>query len=283
MRFRGGNPDQVARRQIEIPGLAIETTHVTLESTVGSTTKRRQKRLRVSDGTVESCYVVPLRWLKQVIAFFMIPPAWVLTRAFFSSFSIATVHHAFWVSEEFWFFSLGTVLWMIAFFGLPKPMLMYVFGHELTHVIWVWLMGGRVSRFKVSRDGGYIMTDTTNFWVALAPYFFPLYSIFALFAYGGIGVFVDVDPYRRWLFGVVGFTFAFHVTFTILMLWKGQTDLIDHGTFFSMMVIYLANFSLLSLMLIVACRDVTFRSFGAELLQGSVEFSDWMLKVARLK
>jgi hypothetical protein len=250
---------------------------------VTTTTKRRQKKLRVSGERVESYYVVPLRWLKQVIALFLVPPAWVLTRAFFSSFSNATLHHSFWVSEEFWFFSLGAILWLIAFFGLPKPMLMYVFGHELTHVIWVWLMGGRVSRFKVSREGGYIVTDTTNFWIALAPYFFPLYSILALCLYGGLGLFADVDPYRRWLFGVVGFTFAFHVTFTILMLWKGQTDLIDHGTFFSMMVIYLVNFTVLSLMLIVACRDVTFGSFGNELLQGAMEFSDWSLKVVRLK
>lgn len=162
-------------------------------------------------------------------------------------------------------------------------MLLYVLGHELTHVIWVWLMGGRVNKFKVSSDGGYIVTDTTNFWIALAPYFFPLYSILALLVYGGISVFVDVDPYRQWLFGVIGFTFAFHVTFTILMLWKGQTDLIEHGTFFSMMVIYLINFTVLSLMLIVACRDVTFLSFGQELLEGAMEFSGWVLHVVHVK
>jgi hypothetical protein len=257
--------------------------HVILWAQVVTPTKRRQKKLKLSHDTVETYYAVPVRWLKQVIALFLVPPAWVLTRAFFSSFSIATVHHSFWVSEEFWFFSLGALLWTIAFLGLPRPMLMYVLGHELTHAIWVWLMGGRVSKFKVSREGGYIVTDTTNFWIALAPYFFPLYSILALLLYGGIGVFTDVDPYRRWLFGVVGFTFAFHVTFTILMLWKGQSDLIDHGTFFSMMVIYLANFSLLSLMLIIACHEVTFASFGNELLQGAMEFSDWVLRLAHVK
>jgi len=254
-----------------------------LEFHVTSTRKKKQRKLQVSRGSVETYYVVPVRWLKQVIALFMVPPAWILTRAFFSSFSMATVHHAFWVSEEFWFFSLGVLLWLITFFGLPKPMLLYVLGHELTHVIWVWLMGGRVNKFKVSSDGGYIVTDTTNFWIALAPYFFPLYSIFALLVYGGISVFVDVDPYRQWLFGVIGFTFAFHVTFTILMLWKGQTDLIKHGTFFSMMVIYLINFTVLSLMLIVACRDVTFLSFGQELLEGAMEFSGWVLHVIHVK
>jgi hypothetical protein len=255
---------------------------------VESTVKKKRRRklrtgLKAQGQRVETEWVVPVRWLKQIIAIFLIPPAWVITRAFFSSFSTATLQHRFWASEEFWFFSLGALLWFIAFFGLRRPMLLYVFGHELTHAIWTWLMGGRVSQFRVSRTGGYVVTDRNNFWISLAPYFFPIYSILALFLYGGIGVFVDVDPYRRWLFGVVGFTWSFHVTFAIWMLWQGQTDLIEHGTFFSMMVIYLINFSVLSVMLMVACRDVTFAYFGKELLQGAMEFSVWLLHLLRLR
>ena len=101
--------------------------------------------------------------------------------------------------------------------------------------------------------------------------------------YGGIGVFVDVEPYRRLLFAIVGFTWSFHVTFAIWMLWQGQTDLIEHGTFFSMMVIYLINFAVLSIMLIVACRDVTFAYFGKELLEGAIEFSDGLLRLVHFK
>jgi hypothetical protein len=59
--------------------------------------------------------------------------------------------------------------------------------------------------------------------------------------------------------------------------------LVEHGTFFSMMVIYLINFSVLSLMLIVASRDVTFGYFGRELLKGAMEFSDHALRFAHLK
>ena len=62
--------------------------------------------------------MVPVRWLKQIIAVFLMPLAYVLTRAFFSSFSRVTLNHAFWASEEFWFFALGAILWFITFFGL---------------------------------------------------------------------------------------------------------------------------------------------------------------------
>ena len=258
-----------------------------MKSVDSAVKKRRRSRLKTGvearNARAETEWVIPVRWLKQVIALFLVPPAWILTRAFFSCFSTAALQHRFWASEEFWFFSLGTLLWVVTFFGLPRPMLLYVFGHELTHVLWVWLMGGRVSQFRISRTGGHIVTDKTNFWIALAPYFFPIYSILGLLLYGGLGAFMDMEPYRRWLFGVIGFTWAFHSTFAIWMLWKGQTDLIEHGTFFSMMVIYLINFSALSLMLIVASRDITFHSFGRELLEGAMEFSDRFLRLVHLK
>jgi hypothetical protein len=238
-----------------------------------------RRRFVEPDGTI----VVPVRWVKQIVALFLVPPAWILTRAFFSSFSRATINHGFWLSEEFWFFALGAVLWLIVFFGLPRPLLMYVFGHELTHAVWVWLMGGRVSQFRIGRSGGHIVTDTTNFWIALAPYFFPIYSLLVLLLYGGLGLFMDVDPYRRWLFALIGLTWAFHLTFTIWMLWNGQTDLVEHGTFFSMMIIYLMNFLVLSGMLLLACRDVTVPSFGRELLTGAMDFSDLVLRLAHVK
>ena len=139
---------------------------------------------RDSPGTIGR--MVPTRWVKFVIAIFLLPVCAILSQTFFTVFARATVTQRLWAGEEFWFFSLGAVLWLIAFFGLPRPLLIYVFGHELTHALWVWLMGGRVSQFRVGRDGGHIVTDRTNFWIALAPYFFPLYSILAIAVYGGL-------------------------------------------------------------------------------------------------
>ncbi|MDQ2659368.1 MAG: hypothetical protein M3Y03_03005, partial [Verrucomicrobiota bacterium] len=71
--------------------------------------------------------------------------------------------------------------------------------------------------------------------------------------------------YGRWLYAIIGVTWAFHFTFTCWMIPKSQTDLTDHGTFFSLVVIYLMNLLLLSVMLVLASRQITFASFGAEL------------------
>lgn len=201
----------------------------------------------------------------MVVAVLLLPFCALLSQTFFTVFTRATVTQQLWAGEEFWFFSLGVILWLIAFFGLPRPLLVYVFGHELTHAFWVLLMGGRVSRFKVGREGGHIITDRNNFWIALAPYFFPLYSLLALALYGAASLFVEVQPYGRLLYATIGVTWAFHLTFTCWMIPKSQTDLTENGTFFSLVIIYLMNLLLLSVMLVVASRQITFAGFGAEL------------------
>jgi hypothetical protein len=197
----------------------------------------------------------------------------VLSQTFFTVFARATVMQRLWAGEEFWFFSLGAVLWLIAFFGLPRPMLVYVFGHELTHAVWVLLMGGRVSRFRVGRDGGHIVTDRNNFWIALAPYFFPLYSIALVGLWAIAGAFFDLWPYHRWLYAGVGVTWGFHATFMVSMIKRGQSDLTMHGTFFSLVVIYLVNLIVLSFMLVLACPDVTGMEFIQRVVYDAVRFS----------
>ena len=228
-----------------------------------------------------STYLVPTRWVKFVFGVFLLPICAILTQTFFTAFARATVTQHLWAAEPFWFFSLGAVLWLIAFIGLPRPILLYVFGHELTHAVWVWLMGGRVSRFRVGRDGGHIVTNRTNFWIALAPYFFPFYSILAIAIYGVLSIFYNMQPYGRVLYAVIGVTWAFHFTFTCWMIPKNQTDLSEHGTFFSLVVIYLINLMLLTVMLVIAARQVTFAALARDFVANASNFSEWVIYAGR--
>ena len=217
--------------------------------------------------------MVPTRWVKFIAALFLLPLCAILSQTFFTSFARAAVAERLWAGEEFWFFSLGVVLWLIAFFGLPRPLLIYVFGHELTHALWVWIMGGRVSRFRVGREGGHILTDKNNFLIALAPYFFPLYSLLVLGIYGGLSLFLNMQPFGKLLYALIGVTWAFHLSFTCWMIPKNQTDLSENGTIFSLVVIYLANLILLGVMLILASPHLTFASFGTDVVRNVANFS----------
>jgi hypothetical protein len=232
--------------------------------------RKRSRSSRVLAGSMAARVLdarVPMRWVNTLIGLFLLPLAGVWTQTFFTCFSRAAINHAFWATEEFWFFGLGGLLWVIAFFGLPRPVMMYVLGHELTHAVWVWMMGGRVSRMHVSSGGGHIITDKHNVWIALAPYFYPIYSILLLVLYGALSLFIDLTPFHRWFLALLGATWGFHITFTLWMIPKGQTDLTYHGTFFSLVIIYLMNLLVLTCMLIIASPHVTMREFGSEFLR----------------
>ena len=121
------------------------------------------------------------------------------------------------------------------------------------------------------------MTNRSNFWIALAPYFFPLYSILVIALYGGLSLFMDVRPYGKLLYALIGVTWAFHFTFTCWMIPKNQTDLTDHGTFFSLVIIYLMNLTLLIVLLVVAARQVTFLALANDFIVNTSNFAQWIV------
>jgi hypothetical protein len=246
--------------------------------------KPRGRRLNTSFAAAadEEGLVVPVRWVKFLVGVFLLPVCYVLTAAFFSALIDALTTQApgrphFWMTPEFWFFGLGLAVWLIAFFGLPRPLWLYVFGHELTHALAVQLTGGKVSAFEVSSRGGHIISSKINTWIALSPYFIPIYSVIVIGVYGAVSLAVDLQPHRELatglLYGFLGLTWGFHATFTLSMIPKGQTDLAYGGTFFSLVVIYLMNLVVLSFLLILATPYVSFASFGRELLAHAAIFA----------
>ena len=131
-------------------------------------------------------------------------------------------------------------------------------------------------------DGGYIVTDTHNFWIALAPYFYPLYSFVVILGFGIASLFCDFTRVEdtllfmtplQWLFLLLGVTWAFHLSFTIWMIPKGQTDLTYHGTFFSLVIIYLVNLLLLTGFLVVIARELTFAGYLHDLFENSRHYA----------
>jgi hypothetical protein len=243
--------------------------------------KRKPEKLRATLAPTLPA-TVPTRWVKFVVGLFLLPPALVLTQTFFTAFAHATINEAFWATVEFWFFSLGLVIWLVAFLGLPRPLWIYVFGHELTHALWVLIQGGKVSEFKITQQGGHILSDRINTWIALAPYFFPIYSLLVIAIYGAAGLFWDVTPLRPVLYMLIGATWGFHISFTLWMIPRGQTDLTYGGTFFSLVVIYILNLIVLAIFLIAASPGITLAGFGRELLENSAALASALTRGMQL-
>lgn len=161
-----------------------------------------------------------------------------------------------------WGLVAGFLLWVVLFLCLPRPVTAYVFAHELTHALWGWVMGARVSRFRVGPRGGSVTLSKSNFLITLAPYFFPLYTILVVAAYGLLALWYDLRAYEPLWLGLVGLTWSFHLTFTITTLRQHQPDIRIHGRLFSYAFIYLFNLLGVALWL-VAVTDATMADFSA--------------------
>jgi hypothetical protein len=139
----------------------------------------------------------------------------------------------------------GAGCWLAIYLLLPKPMWVYVFGHELTHALWAWLMGARIKRFKASAKGGHVLLSKSNFLIALAPYFFPLYAFVVVLTFLAGQVIWDWSPYRVWFHLLLGAAYAFHVTLTWHVLKGRQSDIASQGYLFSAVIVFLGNAAML--------------------------------------
>jgi len=163
-----------------------------------------------------------------------------------AAMALGRVLRASYGADTVWVpFLAGAACWLVIFLLLPRPMWIYVFGHELTHALWAWLFGGRVKKMKVTSEGGHVVVSKTNFLIVLAPYFFPLYAVLVILVFA-IGHWIwDWRGYLVWFHLAVGAAYAFHVTLTWQALKTRQTDITSQGYLFSAVIIFLGNVSVL--------------------------------------
>ncbi len=175
----------------------------------------------------------------------------------------------------------GFLAWIAIFFLMPRPVRSYVLAHELTHALWGMALGARVSRIRVGREAGSVELSKSNFLVALAPYFFPFYTVLTVAACGLAGLFMDMEPWRLWWLAAVGFTWGFHFTFTITALTQRQTDIKAHGRLFSYTVIYALNLLGIGIWIVVLAAP-DWRGAAARLEGNSRALVEWAVDQYRI-
>jgi hypothetical protein len=176
------------------------------------------------------------KWIKLIIAIALLPICGGAGMALFK------VLHACGSADTTWIPILGgAACWLVIFCLLPKPMWIYVFGHELTHALWTWMFGGQVKKMKVTSKGGHVVISKTNFVIALAPYFFPLYVVLVVGVFALGNLIWNWHGYLVWFHLCVGAAYAFHLTLTFHVLQTQQSDITSQGYLFSAVVIFLGN------------------------------------------
>lgn len=181
------------------------------------------------------------KWVKMLVAIALLPLCFGAGRALWMVIQHIGSAGTTWVP-----LLAGAACWVVVYLMLPKPMWIYVLGHELTHALWAWLFGAEVRRLKVTSKGGHVLLTKTNFLIALAPYFFPLYAVLVVLAFL-LGRLIWDWHFLALFHLFLGAAYGFHVTLTAHILKTRQTDITEQGYLFSAVVIFLGNISVLLL------------------------------------
>ena len=211
------------------------------------------------------------KWCKTIIAILLLP---VCAGA---ALALGQVMRASGPAETIWVAMLaGAACWLTIYLLLPKPMWVYVFGHELTHALWTWLLGGRVKKFSASAKGGHVIVTKNNFIIALAPYFFPLYAFLLVLAFA-VGQWIwNWKPYAVWFHLLLGASYGFHVTLTWHILKSSQTDITEQGYLFSAVVIFLGNVCVLLMGIPLVLQQVPVTRALRWWVDGTMEVFRWL-------
>lgn len=209
------------------------------------------------------------RPFKFMTGMVLLPFAWALTRTVLETTTRVYPPETFFQGPAAWLMG-GFAAWMIIFLLLPRPVRLYVLGHECTHAIWAFFMGGHFRGLEFHDDGGSVEVSNPNFWVMLAPYFVPFYTFLLLLVFGALSLVWDLAPWIDFWMGLFGLTWGFHVTFTLLALIHDQSDISENGALFSYTLIYIINLANILLWL-VAVESPTLQEAHLSLLNHTPE------------
>lgn len=266
---------QVASRRATRPSLwkSIQQANERANQRVNQRSWRRQGltsvRAAIADSRDEIYELsLPQLTIRTLLGILLIIPSAISTFALFTlseGYGQSNVWKNLFTSTPFLYFSVGIFLMLGWFYSrlLSRQFLyLYVLGHELTHAVFIYLCGGRVSGFKVTIDGGYVMTNKSNILIALSPYFVPFWSVVVLAISCLLRLIWDIPYHDEALYLCIGGSWTFHLAWTLWMIPRDQPDLKENGTFFSLIFIYLINVLLLAALLCLVPQGLSFSSYA---------------------
>ncbi len=156
-------------------------------------------------------------------------------------------------------FLSGLIFYLIIHFCFYNPIRIYVIGHEFVHMISAWICGAKVSKVKLKKNSGAVTVNRVNTFIALSPYFVPVYSIFLVILWGIIKYVLSVNLKIEIFIFLLGITVMFHIVLTAYTISVGQSDFNISGLMFSLVVIFIINLvMLICIILFLLPVNITF-------------------------
>ncbi len=205
--------------------------------------------------------------LRFIITILLIPVCVIATISFYNGiFAIKDV------SDSGLLFILGALLYSVMHLLLFRLDFLYVFGHECMHAFATLCSGGKASNMKVSSKKGSVKTTTPNSFVMLAPYLVPVYTVIIAIIYFALSFFVDITRYSGIFIFLIGFTLMLHLAYTAESMREKQSDLIKTGYLSSISFIYLANLTIVFLIMSLFFKDASFMGLISDIYEKTKYF-----------
>ncbi|MFI3243543.1 MAG: hypothetical protein R3Y56_04755 [Akkermansia sp.] len=251
------NPEQVLRQ--EVPPISLwKKLHLRVEYLDGTSAAGFTNAASVQGGLQlpsDALAQVDIRGWARVIhltiaLLFLLPLSVVSTYTLLLLLykSGPQLDSSFLLQTPVWFTLLGAAFYLVLQYSkLIHKLLVYayVIGHESTHAIATLCCFGKIHHMKIALNGGYVETDKNNFFIALSPYFVPIWMLLWLGALSLLNWGFDIPHGEQILFAGLGFWWAFHIYWTLWILPREQPDMLENGLFFSSLLIWVMNLGIL--------------------------------------
>lgn len=208
-----------------------------------------------------------MRILRFIISILLIPVCVIITISFYEG--ILTIKD---ISASGLYFILGALLYSMMHLLLFRLDFLYIFGHETMHAFATFCSGGKASNMKVSNKEGSVKTTTPNFFVMLAPYLVPLYTVVIAVLYFILSFFIDITKYSGAFIFLIGFTLMMHLAYTAESIRGKQSDLIKTGYLSSISFIYIFNLIIVFLIISLFFQGASFVDFTADIYEKTKNF-----------
>lgn len=136
----------------------------------------------------------------------------------------------------------GVVLFFILNRYTNFPNKMYIFFHEVSHVISAVFFSAKIFEFKVTANAGYIKSDKNNIVIRLAPYLLPLMSYVVLVIHFLFLIYMkhyhNSGQSSGFTFFMIGFFYSTTCYYNVKLIAQGTSDIDREELLLSLLLIF---------------------------------------------
>ncbi|BBM88335.1 hypothetical protein COTS27_00014 [Spirochaetota bacterium] len=143
--------------------------------------------------------------------------------------------------EKLVYMGLGSVLALLLINFTSVLRRIYIFFHEVAHMIAAVCFSARIFEFRVRESSGYIKSDKNNIFIRLAPYLLPIICYILLFIYYNVMIYMRYyhdhrEGYSIFFF-LIGLFYVVTTVYNVKLIVQETSDIEKNEVMLSFLII----------------------------------------------